>query len=254
MFFVLKRKNILMVFTVICLFVALSVTTSQNNVATVYFGKSIRKVPIYSVKTEEKKVALTFDAAWGADKTEKIIDILKTNEVGGTFFLVGFWVDKYPDLVKKIYDEKLDIGNHSKNHLNMPKLAIDQIKEELSYVQNEVEKLVNDKPKFFRAPFGDYSNEVIDAAAEMGLKPIQWDVDSLDWKGIGSREIVDRVLSKVKNGSIILFHNNSDHILDALPIIILSLKNKGYQMVNLSELVYKDNYEIDNNGTQIKNS
>lgn len=252
MFLVVKRKKILMVLSLIVVFVTLAFMVSSNNIATIYFGKSIRKVPIYSVKTEEKKVALTFDAAWGADKTEKIIEILQSNGVGGTFFLVGFWVDKYPDMVKKIYDSKLDIGNHSKNHLNMPKLNNDQMLEEFNYVQNAVCDITGEKPKFFRAPFGDYSNEVIDCASSVGLMPIQWSVDSLDWKGISSREIADRVMSKVDNGSIILFHNNSDHILEALPVIILSLKNKGYSMVNLSELVYMDNYTIDNNGIQTK--
>lgn len=251
MFFVFHRKKILSIIALIIVTICSCCMLSTSNVATIYFNKSIRKVPIYNVKTDEKKVALTFDAAWGADKTENIIKILKENDVGGTFFLVGFWVDKYPDLVKKIHKSGLDIGNHSKNHLNMPKLTNDQMFEELNYVNTEVEKLIGEKPKFFRAPFGDYSNEVIETAKNNGLEPIQWDVDSLDWKGIGSREIVNRVISKVKNGSIILCHNNSDHILEALPILILELKNKGYTMVNLSELVYKDNFIIDNNGTQI---
>lgn len=252
MFFVLKRKKIIGIITLVIFSVALCTMLYTTNVATVYFNNSIRKVPVYNVKTDEKKVALTFDAAWGADKTENIIKILNENNVGGTFFLVGFWVDKYPELVKKINDSGLDIGNHSKNHLNMPKLSNDQMNEELDYVNSEVEKIINKKPKFFRAPFGDYSNEVIESAKNNGLQPIQWDVDSLDWKGISSREIINRVLSKVKNGSIILCHNNSDHILEALPVLILELKNRGYKMVNLSDLVFKDNFTIDNNGTQIK--
>jgi len=252
MFFVLKRKNILCCFTLLAVFVALASMVSQNNVATVYFGKSIRKTPIYRVQTEEKKVALTFDAAWGGDKTQGILDILKKNDVSATFFLVGFWVDKYADLVKKIHEQKLDIGNHSKNHLNMPKLSVDQMNEEFSYVNEGVKKITGESPKFFRAPFGDYSNEVIEEAKNHGLTSIQWDVDSLDWKGISSREIVNRVLNKVQNGSIILFHNNSDHILEALPIVILELKNRGYKMVKLSDLVLTGDYVIDNNGVQIK--
>ncbi len=252
MFFVLKRKNILYLVTLLVLFVVLSVVVSQNQVATVYFGKSIRKTPIYRVQTEEKKVALTFDAAWGGDKTQGILDILKENDVSATFFLVGFWVDKYPELVRKIYDQKLDIGNHSKNHLNMPKLSVSQMDEEFSYVNDGVKKITGESPKFFRAPFGDYSNSVIDEASAHGLTSIQWDVDSLDWKGISSREITNRVLKKVQNGSIILFHNNSDHVLDALPIVILELKNRGYKMVKLSDLILTGDYVIDNNGVQIQ--
>lgn len=253
MFFVVTRKKLLSITTIILLIIALTSIFCSGTINTTASPTAKRKVPIYQVKTEEKKVAITFDAAWGADKTEKIMQLLQQYNAGGTFFLVGFWVDKYPDLVKEIDKNGFDIGNHSKNHLNMPKLSTDKINEEIAYVNDAVNKLTNKKPKFFRAPFGDYNNSVIEEVEKNGNIPIQWSVDSLDWKGIEAREIANRVLKNVKNGSIILCHNNSDHILEALPIILLELQNKGYKMVNLSELVYKDNYIIDNNGIQIQN-
>ena len=104
--------------------------------------------------------------------------------------------------------------------------------------------------KVFRPPFGDYNDRLIRTVNELGMKTIQWDVDSLDWKGLSSGEISKRVCSRVKSGSIILCHNNSDHIVEALPMIILNLKNQGYEFVTMSELVYDDNYIIDNNGVQ----
>ena len=86
----------------------------------------------------------------------------------------------------------------------------------------------------------------------MGLTTVQWDVDSLDWKGMSDREIYDRVTKRVKNGSIVLFHNNSDNILTALPIVLAKLINDGYEPVTLSELIYGENYTVDNNGVQYK--
>lgn len=216
----------------------------------VYFGYSDRKVPIYSVETNEKKVALTFDAAWGADKTSKIIKILKDNNVGGTFFLVGFWSEKYGDKIKEINEAGLDIGTHSNTHPKMSTLSPAQQESELMISSKLISNITGKEVRFFRPPYGDYNNQLLMTADKLSLQTIQWDVDSLDWKGLSGEQILTRVKSGVKPGSIILFHNNSDHILEALPMVISYLKENGYQMVNLSGLVYEDGYNIDNNGVQ----
>ena len=130
--------------------------------------------------------------------------------------------------------------------------SAENIKEELAYVSDKVEELTGKKPSYFRPPFGDYDNELIETAEEMGLQTIQWSVDSLDWKGLSATEITARVTKNVKNGSIVLFHNNSDNILEALPLVLANLINRGYKPVAMSELVYKDGYYIDNNGIQHK--
>lgn len=218
----------------------------------VYLGMTARKLPIYSVDTQEKKVALTFDAAWGADKTSKIVNILKENEVGGTFFLVGFWSEKYVDKIREIDNAGITIGTHSNTHPKMSTLTADKIKLELEVSSKYIEDVTGKKVKFFRPPFGDYNDTVISTADSLGLKTIQWDVDTLDWKGISANEILERVKKNVTNGSIILMHNNSDHIVEALPLIISYLKQEGYKMVNIDELVYEDNFTINNNGLQIK--
>ena len=221
-----------------------------TNTGSVYFGYAKREIPIYSVETDEKKVALTFDAAWGSDKTEKIVNTLKDAGVNGTFFLVGFWIEQNADKVKYINDAGFDIGTHSNTHPKMSTLSDNQIHDELKISMDLISNITGKTVKYFRAPFGDYNDKVITIAGNLGLKTVQWDVDSLDWKGLSATEILSRVKSSVKNGSIILCHNNSDHILDALPLIIDYLKSNGYKMVKLSELVYEDNYRIDNNGLQ----
>ena len=249
----IKAKQITAIvslFLVICLLVF---STSVTQVSGVYLGYRVRQVPIYNVQTDQKKVALTFDAAWGSDKTSKIINILKDNGLEATFFLVGFWVEANADKVKEIDSAGFDIGTHSNTHPKMSTLSTEKITEELTTSCNLIKNITGKNIRFFRAPFGDYNDNVLNVATGLGLQTIQWDVDSLDWKGLSAQEILSRVKQSVKSGSIILFHNNSDHILEALPLIIDYLKQQQYSMVKLSDLVYQEDYSINNNGLQIKN-
>lgn len=213
---------------------------------------SNRRLPVYGVETQEKVVALTFDAAWGADKTRGIMDALKKHGADATFFLVGFWINKYPEETKLIAKNGFEIGNHSNNHLKMSQLSNSDICMEISTVSDSIKKLTGKTPRFFRPPFGDYNNALIEGVEKQGMTTIQWSVDSLDWKGLSGQQIADRVLPKIKNGSIVLFHNNSDHILEALDIILPALVSQGYKMVSLDELVLTQNYTIDHNGIQHK--
>lgn len=245
-----KLKSITQILSLSIIAIALALVVAFTNSGTVYFGYAYRLVPIYSVETKEKKVALTFDAAWGSDKTLKILDLLKTEDVLGTFFLVGFWVESNADKVKQIYDAGFDIGTHSNTHPKMSTLSKDQMKHELETSMKLISDITGQKVSLFRPPFGDYNDSLIQVAGSLGLKTIQWDVDSLDWKGFSASEILTRVKTSVKNGSIILFHNNSDHILEAIPVVVSYLKSQGYSMVKLSQLVYQDDYYIDNNGLQ----
>ena len=245
-----KIKSIIS-FSLLSIFATLlAVVVSFTNSGTIYFGYAAKLVPIYSVETNEKKVALTFDAAWGSDKTQKIVETLKENDAGGTFFLVGFWIEKNEDKVKMIDEAGLDIGTHSSSHPKMSTLSESAMNQELKSSMERITKITGKQVKFFRPPFGDYNDTLINVATGLNLKTIQWDVDTLDWKGISASEILSRVKSSVKNGSIILCHNNSDHILEALPLMIEYLKSEGYKMVNISELVYENDYIIDNNGLQ----
>ena len=250
----IKAKHITTVVTMVLLLCMLTLGASVTNSAAVFLGRNPRLVPIYSVKTEEKKVALTFDAAWGSDKTSKIVEILQKEGLQATFFLVGFWVEANPDKVKEIYDAGFDIGTHSNTHPKMSTLSSAQVTNELVTSSELISQITNSPIKFFRPPYGDYNDQLISIASSLGLKTIQWDVDTLDWKGLSGEQILNRVKASVKNGSIILCHNNSDYILDALPLMISYLKSEGYKIVKLSELVYDSNYTIDNNGVQIKNN
>lgn len=249
-FAVVKSRTIKIAIIMIIVCVLLAISFSGARLAEVFFGYSTRLVPVYNVETDKKQVAISFDAAWGADKTEGILEILKEYDVSATFFLVGFWVDEYPDIVKKIDEAGIEIGTHSDKHPDMAKLSAEEIKTELTTSIQKIEAITNKKVELFRAPFGSYNNTLLEEASNQDLITIQWDVDTLDWKGLSASEMCDRVMKNVKNGSIILMHNNSDNILDGLTMILDRLAMQGYEITSVGELVYHDGYEIDRNGVQ----
>ena len=249
-FYVVKSRTLKICLIVIIVSILLAVSVDGVSAAQVYFGYPNRKVPIYSVQTEEKRVAISFDAAWGADKTQGIIDILNEYNVRATFFLVGFWTDKYGDMVKAIDDNGMEIGTHSNTHPDMTTLSAESIRSELQTSMDLIKNITGKEVKLFRPPYGAYNNTLIDTASSLGLTTIQWDVDTLDWKGLTGEQICSRVLKNVKNGSIILCHNNSDHILEALPLMLDRLQKQGYTICAIGDLIYTENYEIDRNGIQ----
>ena len=253
MFIVVKKKDVFKALAIAITATLLIATAAIGGIAPVYLANAKRLVPVYSVETEEKVVALTFDAAWGADKTRGIIELLEKYDADGTFFLVGFWIDKYPEETKLIAEKGLEIGNHSNNHLHMSKLQNDEIKKEIESVNIRLQELTGKTPKYFRPPFGEYDNKLLENVAALDMVGVQWSVDSLDWKGLSGEEIAKRVLSRVHNGAIILFHNNSDHVLDALPMVLTALRAQGFEFVTIADLVLTEGYTIDSNGIQHKN-
>lgn len=214
-----------------------------------------KELPVYCVETSEKKIALTFDAAWGNEDTKKIMEILKKHDVKVTFFMTGGWVESYPEDVKAILAAGHDLGNHSENHKNMSQLSDEEKKEELLKVHQKVQELTGYEMYLFRPPYGDYDNAVVNVAKECGYYTIQWDVDSLDWKDYGVDSIIKTVTQHkhLGNGSIILCHNGAKYTAQALDLLIATLKNEGYTFVPVSELIYKEGYHMNHEGRQIKN-
>lgn len=214
-----------------------------------------RELPIYCVETDQKKVALSFDAAWGNEDTGQILEILKKHNVHVTFFMTGGWVKNYPDDVKKILNAGHDLGNHSENHKNMSQLSTAQQEEELMKVHNKVKELTGYEMNLFRPPYGDYDNTVVLTAKKLGYYTIQWDVDSLDWKDYGVDSIIKTVTEHkhLGNGSIILCHNGAKYTAQALDTMLTVLKEKGYTIVPVSELIIKNDYHMNADGRQIAN-
>ncbi len=249
-FAIFKRKGLLVAVSLIISVVLICFLCAGS--ATVFsFAK--KKLPIYRVDTPEKKIAISFDCAWGVDYTDKLLSIMSEEDILCTFFMVEFWTNKHKDYVKKISEFGHEIGTHSSTHPYMSKLENTAIEKELSSSIKAIEDITGKKVTLFRAPYGDYDDLLLTTASQMGLYTIQWDVDSLDWKNLSASQIESRVTSKVKNGSIVLFHNQGLHTADALKSIIRKLKGEGYSFVPIGELIYKNNYYIANDGSQISN-
>ena len=252
-FCVIKSRTIKIFLAMVAVVVLLAISFEGGSAAQVWFGYSTRLVPVYRVERQEKQVAISFDAAWGADKTQQIIDVLKQYDAGATFFLVGFWVDKYPEMVKAIDQAGFEIGTHSNTHPDMAKISQENIAKELDISTEKIKAITGKEVTLFRPPYGSYNNQLISACNQRNLIPIQWDVDSLDWKGLFATEITKRVVTKVESGSIILMHNNADNVVDALKMVLERLTNDGYQITSVGQLVYHSNYTIDRNGVQHSN-
>ena len=209
-----------------------------------------RELPVYSVEREGKYVSLTFDAAWGNEDTPKLIDILGRYGVKATFFVVGDWVDRYPESVKALHDAGHEVMNHSGTHPHMTKLSAGEIKSEVNGCSDRIQAVTGVRPTLFRCPYGEYDDNVISTIRGMGVTPVQWDVDSLDWKDLSAKEITRRVTGKVGPGSIVLFHNAGLHTPEALPAILEYLQNNGFAVVPVSELLLSGDTYIDHTGRQ----
>lgn len=228
--------------------------TVVNAPAVVGASATERSLPVYSVERDGKYVALSFDAAWGNEDTEQLIDILGSYNVKATFFIVGQWVDKYPESVMQLANAGMEVMNHSDTHAHFAKLSSDQIVSEINACSDKIEALTGVRPTLFRCPYGEYDDHVIDTVNAMGVTAVQWDVDSLDWKGLSADEITRRVTENVKPGSIVLFHNAAEHTPEALPGIIESLLADGYTIVPIGQLLLTGEYEIDHTGRQYKSA
>lgn len=250
----LKKRISAIVFAVVSAFLCFAGAASKDELSAFCSNASNRKLPIYRVERDDKTISISFDCAWGDEYTEKILDYMDEYGVKCTFFAVSFWVEKYPDDVKDIISRGHEMGTHSKTHSYMSKLSKEKIVEELEYSCKKIEEVSGKKPFLFRPPYGDYNDLLIETAAELGLYAIQWDVDSLDWKDLSASDIAKRVVSRVKSGSIILCHNNGKHTAESLPLIFATLKGEGYKFVPVSELIYKEDYKIGRDGTQVKKS
>lgn len=246
-YIIITRRRLMLCLSVILTLVVASVGSAAA------FAGSDRLLPIYCVETDKKQIAISFDAAWGNDDTQMLIDILAEYDVPATFFIVGAWVDKYPESVKALSDAGHQIQNHSNTHPYMTQLSSEQMVNEIESCNQKIAEITGVTPTLLRPPYGDYDNSVISTVDSCDMYTIQWSVDSLDWKENATPDsICQRVTSKVKNGSIVLFHNDADHTPEALPTILKCLKDEGYEFVFISDLIYKDNYEIAHDGTQCK--
>ena len=162
------------------------------------------------------------------------------------------WIEKFPEAVKKIKDAGHEIASHSDTHPHVNNLTYEENINEIEKSNDKIEKITGNRTKIYRAPYGEYNNTVIKATRDKGYFCIQWNLDTLDYTGITGDEMWNRLKEKIKAGDIILSHNGTKHTADSLDMIIKNIKAKGLEVVRISDLIYQENYTINNNGTQIK--
>ena len=223
-----------------------------NTPAVVGVSASKRELPVYCVQQDEKIVALSFDAAWGNEDTQTLIDILEQYGVNTTFFVVGDWADRYPESVQALAEAGNEVMNPSSSHAHFSTLSTNEINADISACNDKIEAITGARPTLFRCPYGEYDDHVIKAVNALGMTAVQWDVDSLDWKGISADQITRRVLDRVQPGSIVLFHNAAEHTPEALPKILESLLADGYRVVPVSQILLDGDCFIDSTGRQCK--
>ena len=227
---------------------AVAVSTAGKVVETV---AETREIPIYYVDTGEKVCALSFDAAWGNEYTERLLNTLDEYKVHATFFLVRQWVEKYPDSVRDIAARGHDVGNHSSTHPHMAQLSASEQLEEINSCNEAIKQLIGTEPTLFRPPYGEYDNKLVQNLRAKDMYCVQWNIDSLDWKDPPADEIVSRIQKKLCPGSIILMHNGASNTAEALPELIEAIQAEGYRIVPISELLPEGEYYTDHEGKMI---
>ena len=217
-----------------------------------FFGMEKDERPIYSVKAEAgdkqryKKIAMTFDSGNSLDQTIKLLDVLDLYNVKCTFFLTFDSMRQGPELVKEIVNRGHEVANHSTTHPHFKELTREQIYEELKVPHEFVKNLCGVEMNLFRFPYGSYDDESVKAVKEFGYYPIQWSNDSIDWKNEGVEPIVLRICDdeKLYSGAILLFHNGPKYTVDALPVVINYIRDKGFEFVKVSDIIYPHDFEI----------
>lgn len=209
-----------------------------------------RKLPVYRVERNDNKVAVTFDVAWENSNTDELIDILDEYDAKATFFITGDWCDRCPDDVKKFADAGHEIENHSDKHPHVEGINVNDLINDTRECSRKIEMLTGRAPTLYRAPYGEYDDNLLTTLEGMGLQTIQWDVDSVDWNKPTPEQITKKVLDNTKSGSILLFHNDLQNTTEALPNVLKGLKENGFEFVTVDELILHENFTIDANGEQ----
>ena len=212
--------------------------------ATGYFWANINKAvfmpvmtePIYQGSDSEKKIALTVNVFWGEEYLPQMLEIMKKSNVKADFFMGGQWVEKFPDLTKKIAEEGHELGNHSYSHPHVDKISKESNLQEIRKAEKEIFYVTGKKTTLFAPPYGERGQTVLQAAEEADYSTILWSIDTIDWQRPDPKTIENRVLNKVHNGAIVLMHP-TDPTVKALPNIIKGLKDRGFEIVTVSQLI-----------------
>lgn len=231
----LPKKYIFLFVIIVLIFILIKVFSSYYSVFNYY------NEPIYKGDPNSKKIAFACNVYWGNEYIPDLLNIFKEEDIKITFFIGGSWARSFPRLLKIIHDEGHEIGNHGYSHKNHANLTLEENKAEILKAEKQIEEIIGIKTELFAPPSGAFNDDTIKAAEELNYKIILWSIDTIDWKKPGSQYIRDKVLGKTHNGAIVLMHPVKDTV-EALPSIIAELKEQGYKVTNIHEIIYSSNH------------
>ncbi len=244
-----KRKPDILMIVIMLAWISVIVGVIWYTLSTTA-GTGERRLPVYSVATDERLVSLTFNCAWGTEGLDELLSLLDKEEIKCTFFFVGEFVQRNPEAVRKIYNKGHEIGNHSMYHTDPVQREYAEIVSDINACNEQLLAVTGSRALLYRAPSGSYDNKTVEAAESLGMTAVQWDVDSIDWKNPSAEKIISRVTQKVTDGSIVLFHLGKENTLEALPEIIRLLKKEGYRFSETGDMLLTGEAYIDNAGRQ----
>lgn len=219
------------------------IDTSNNSVSRINKTNYEYDVVINrKIDKSKKMIALTFDDGPNYN-TSKIIDVLNKYDIKATFFVLGSRAINNKDILKKMVDSGMEIGNHTYNHLLLTKYDENKIRSEIEDTSEVIYSATKKRTKLLRPSYGSVNNKIKKVA---NMPIIIWDIDTLDWKYHNSKRITSRIVNKVRDGDIILMHDIYSASLNALSNIIPILQDNGYEFVTIDELFYYKGISLEN--------
>ena len=246
---IFKKKTLIK--TAICaalvLFCVICTGVFYGDTKTTFGEKTYENMPVCSIDTNEKVVALTIDTAFGEDHTKEILRALKNNGIKATFFVMGEWGAENPNLVEEIIAEGHEIASHSMTHIRYTDVSKEEMLDDARQAKEYIDAM-GGKGNIIRLPYGAYNDEVVNALFTKGYIPVMWSNDGEDWKESDSNAVCTKVVSKVTGGDIIMLQNNTQSGADAINCIVSGLKEKNYEFATISEIMPEGDIITDKNG------
>ena len=193
--------------------------------------------PIYQGDTSKRAMALTINIDWGEEYIEPMLEIFERENVKVTFFPTGKWASRFPEKIKLIHEKGHEIGNHGYSHPHVDQLSKEENKQEILKTQEIIREIIGIDTTLFATPYGEKKQHVIDAAGELGYRTIFWTIDTVDWQRHRTADVIaNKVIENAENGAIVLMHP-TENTTKSLPIMIEALKEKGYELVTVSDIL-----------------
>ena len=210
-----------------------------------------RRQPICCTDRSNRVVSLPFNADGGQDNTAELLAVLGRHNARATFFVTGEWAERFGGSAKALHDAGQEVMNLSDTYLHMPGLSREEMIREINACSDKIQAVTGARPTLFRAPYGDYSDALLETTEMFEIPCIQWDVDAQDQQAASAGEISRRVVSQAASGSIVLLHVGAENTPEALDQILQELRDEGYTFLPVSEMIYTENFLLSREGRQI---